>query len=99
MKVINHYKPQHAFDCVIYGTIEVNQIEWQEIKAYLKRQNFIGELWLQKIVRERMETQSKNALNFYGENLYCLGVTPTKRVFEKYKLPRYKHQNYQIKVM
>lgn len=90
MKLINYKRGYFdKFDCVIHGTIEVSIEEFKKILPFIKKHCYDFE----PSIRENFYIDSKG--NYY----YSFGITPIEAIVKKYKLPRYKAGNYQIKVV
>ncbi len=95
MKIKNYNKGNYlpAFDCVIYGHIEMTWKEWLEASTYLMRatkDRFYRNLLKEDIVRED---------KYLGRNWRNVRTTATELLFKRYNLPRYKRQNYAIKII
>lgn len=81
----------YAFDCVIYGHIEMTWREWLDASRYLLRAKCLS--YKDDIIRtdKYLETSKK----WTWRNVR---VNATERLFKHYNLPRYKRQNYAIKI-
>jgi len=104
MKITNHNKGNYTFDdscdgSVMYGTIKMTRKEFDNAIEFLKSR------WRKST--KNTETYTRDALNHvfnwtipnHGKDRrICLGVVATKLIFEHYKLPRYKKQNYVIDI-
>ena len=103
MKVINHNQGNYHFcdsdSAVMYGTIEMTRDEWIGVYYYLRTLYF----QLSQNEHNNDDYYTKISLEAHGQPLdvaagkhFSLGVSPTRRIFEAFSLPRYKHQNYSI---
>ena len=100
MKVKNYNKGNYLdiFDCVVYGEIKMTQKEWKEAKTYLLKCK--SDSWYKSILKEDLNKEDKYAQLY--DNKYDwrnIRVSYTQKLFEKYNLPRYKQQNYVIKII
>lgn len=92
MKVTNYQKDNYQYigDCVVRGSIKMTMQEFFEAEKYLKKE-------YQKAVKNN-NTYIRDELKYtklLPENKrVVMGVTATELVFKRYKLPRYKQQNY-----
>lgn len=102
MKVINYNQKNKnylsAFDCVIYGYIEMTPQEWKDACTYLKRA--IKDKFYKKLLCEDIDREDINLSKFYSRKCIWrnVRVTATELLFKKYNLPRYKRQNYAIRI-
>jgi hypothetical protein len=99
MKVKNYNKGNYigAFDCVLYGEILMTWKEWMAATAYLLRSG--GDVLEKKMLREdilRKDTYLHDDKNITWRNIR---VTYTAKLFKHFNLPRYKRQNYVIKII
>lgn len=97
MKIINHQKGNFSYcgESVMYGTIIMSQKEFCDVVGYLKQQYRYAKKHIKTYVRDSLYHTITYTLT-KKENPVCLGVCATELLFKKYKLPRYKKQNYQI---
>ncbi|MES2409545.1 MAG: hypothetical protein V4509_04595 [Patescibacteria group bacterium] len=98
MQVKNYIKGNYidAFNCVIYGEIKMTWSEWWTLQHYLYRAG--GNMFEKKMLREDMRRPDKYLEDGKGTTYRNIRVTYTKKVFDHYKLPRYKRQNYILKI-
>lgn len=102
MKVTNHQQGNYTFvsredSNVMYGTIEMSRKEFTEAITYLGRvkgatKNTYVRDSLGHLFSYTLPSFSKR----YPSNRISLGVCATDLVFKKYKLSRYKRQNYVV---
>jgi hypothetical protein len=107
MKVKNYNKGNYtsAFDCVIYGEIEMTWKEWMKASSYLLRSG--GDMLEKRMLREDitridkyLETPIWTAPTKQKNVTYRnIRVTYTQKLFKHFNLPRYKQQNYVIKII
>lgn len=82
-----------AFNCVIYGHIEMTRKEWLGVIGYLRRSG--GDLLEKRILREDIFRTDMHL----GASWRNIRVTYTEKLFKHFNLPRYKRQNYAIKIV
>lgn len=105
MKVINHQKGNYTFvspsdSSVMYGTITMSAREWRSAVVYLKSRYTLAKRYTNTYVRDGLSHVFNWTLKHYPQDgRVCLGVTATELLFKKYKLPRYKRQNYVIVIV
>lgn len=90
----------HAFGCVISGQIEMTAKEWEKAKTYLKKCK-PSESYRKAILLEDLERTDKY-LELYNPKRITwrnVRVDYTQKLFKHYDLPRYKQQNYVIKII
>ncbi len=102
MKVKNYKKGNYlsAFSCVIYGEIEMTWKEWmKEVTPYLLRSG--GDYLEKRMLREDIPRTDKNLETANGKKVTWrnIRVTYTEKLFKHFNLPRYKRQNYIIKII
>lgn len=92
MKVTNYQIDNYRYigDVVVRGSIKMTFDEFIEIEKYLKDK-------YQKALKDG-DTYIRDELKYTkllpDNGKVVMGVTATELVFKKYKLPRYKKQNY-----
>ena len=102
MKIINHNKGNYTFvspsdSSVMYGTIEMNQEEFENAIAFLKKRYGIAKRYCHTYVRDSLAHVFTWTLKHYPQNgRISLGVCATELLFKHFDLPRYKKQNYVI---
>ena len=92
MRVTNYHRNNYRYidDCIVRGSIKMTFEEFLEAEKYLKKE-------YQKAVKD-CNTYIRDNLCYtkllpeHGN--VVMGVTATELVFKRYKLPRYKQQNY-----
>lgn len=93
-----NFEYRDTSSAVYYGKIIMTYVEFCKAVRYLKRCK-LGESYenagLQRMLSE--DLQKKEAFN--GGFNVCIRVTATRKLFNKYNLPRYKTQNYYIQVL
>jgi len=101
MKVKNYNQGNYlsAFDCIIYGHIEMTQKEWKEACTYLMRAT--KDPFYKRMLKEDILKEDRNLVAYTkdGKNWRNVRVTATQLLFKKYNLPRYKQKNYAIKII
>ena len=100
MTVKNYNKGNYvgAFDCIIYGHIEMSANEWAKARAYLVRSG--GDLFTKRMLRNDLDRNDKN-ITAWKPSKYTyrnVRVTYTQKLFKHFNLPRYKTQNYMLKI-
>lgn len=110
MKVKNHHDGNYTFvypsdSTVIYGTIEMSQIEYDQCIKYLKRvrtntkntyiRDSLHHVFTYTLPQHRKRVQEKRYPYIFDSRI-SLGVCATELIFKKFELPRYKRQNYMI---
>jgi hypothetical protein len=100
MKVKNYNKGNYidAFSCIIYGEIEMTWKEWLEAKRYLLLSG--GDYTEKRMLREDIE-RSDRYLKLSSEKVIYRNVRVSyiEKLFKHFNLPRYKKQNYVIKII
>ena len=103
MKVINHNKGNYTYihDCVCYGTIEMSLKEFIKAYDYLYTRYKKAKTYTETYTRDSLYNlfnthKIREAIVNKSLDNICLGVCATEILFKKYKLPRYKKQNYLI---
>lgn len=108
MKVTNHKRNNYHFcgsdSSVMRGSIQMSIEEWKAVKAWLK-------VRYQHAIDNSESYQMERLINTINYNvpigdraikqneLFCLGAEATRLMFQAFGLPRYKRQNYSIKVI
>jgi len=93
MHIINYKKGYiPKFDCVIHGTLVMTKKEFKQEMLFIKRHTISHTRYNEALTQNYI-------INKKGEQFYCFGVTPTKKLAQKHSLKNYKDQNYQIKVI
>ena len=87
----------HAFSCVIYGHIEMTWSEWMTATKYLLRAG--GDLLEKRMLREDILRKEKMLEQNPKITWRNIRVTYTEKLFRRFNLPRYKRQNYAIKII
>lgn len=91
----------------MYGTIFMTPKEYQKVLTFLKARYIKAKEKGETYIRDSLshyfsgtygdkDTTPKKDCILSTHNSICLGVCATELIFKKYKLPRYKRQNYQI---
>lgn len=105
MKVVNHHKNNYSYDrsgngSVIRGTLYMSQKEFKEVIGYLAKEY--------KRALKNCDTSKRDGLSYLfdwilpkhdNKSPFCAGITATTLIFKHYNLPRYKEQNYTIKIV
>lgn len=95
MIVKNFNKGNYRFcgtgSSVYYGLIQMTPKEFDEAMKYLARCKFDHKFLLKEDIA--------NKEHFNGGFQLSVRVSATRKLFEKYNLPRYKQQNYIIQVL
>ena len=107
MKVQNYHHTKEgnyisAFECVIYGHIEMTLAEWLKAKKYLLSvKGKAYDSFRRNILKQDVERTDKYLELFNPKRITWRNVRVdyTKKLFNHYKLPRYKQQNYVIKII
>jgi hypothetical protein len=84
MKLTNHNKDNYHYtgDCVTRGTITMNVSEWTKVLQFFLRQNHLYNDY------RKMKIDIAKP--------FCIGITDTKRLCQKFNLSNYKDINYRI---
>jgi hypothetical protein len=101
MKIINHYNwytlPNDS--TIIHGTIEMTEKELQKVFKYLTKEYEKAIKKCNTSIRDGLATLKNKKYTHQNINHFSIGITATKLLFKKYNLPRYKDQNYAIKII
>lgn len=99
MKVKNYHDGNYlsAFDCIIYGEIEMTWKGWMKASQYLLRSG--GNLLEKRMLREDLIRKDKYLEGNPKITWRNVRVTYTDKLFKRFQLPRYKRQNYAIKII
>lgn len=98
MKLINYKRGyNNTFDCVIHGTIYMNEAQWDMVLSYLMtgtRLDYYGSDMLKKLLTEdihrKIMTKRGYLINIRG--------TATELIVKKWNLNNYKKGNYQLHI-
>jgi hypothetical protein len=112
MKIQNHNAGNYFFtsqgdSSVMYGTITMTQAEYNDAIKYLQgvykrtKNTYIRDS-LAHVFNWTLKKRGDYHMEFFRQNSsgesVSLGVCATELLFKRYKLPRYKRQNYRIVV-
>ncbi len=108
MKAINHHKDNYTYDSsndgsVMNGTIYMTAKEWETAKAMLRKAYTRAKRLNDTYTRDALShtltytiTHLPDVKPYDTRRSFCIGVTATELLFQHFKLPHYKKQNYQI---
>lgn len=92
MRVTNYHRNNYRYigDTVVRGSIKMTFEEFLEAEKYLKKEYQKAEKNNDTYIRDNLHYTKLLPDN----GKVVMGVTATELVFKRYKLPRYKQQNY-----
>ena len=82
------------------GTITMTRQEYEQLIAFLRRKYTVAKRYSHTYIRDSLSLLFgwENVRYPVEEHRICLGVCATKLIFDEYKLPGYKKQNYMIQI-
>jgi hypothetical protein len=103
MKTINHnYNNSYTLpneSTIIRGTIYMTEDELQKAFIYLTKEYEKAKIKGNTAIRDGLSSLKNKKYTHQNINHFCLGITATQLLFKKHNLPRYKQQNYAIKII